>query len=131
MTAKGNHKLFREMSEPFASDEEAGKAVDAFSAEFAELRKKHRIKNVYCVMNVPYISEGGEADSGDEVMDDICRMDVVELLVWRDAAMRTCEHLGMLPSEFGAYIRLCRATSHVPQVGKQPRPDLLAEDSTV
>jgi len=51
--------------------------------------------------------------------------DVKLLLQWRDAALRTSKHLGMLPEEFGAYVLLCRAVGHVPEVGGRKRPDLL------
>lgn len=50
------------------------------------------------------------------------------LLEWRDAALRTCPHLGMLSHEMGAYLLLCRETGHVPEIGGRKRPDLLKAD---
>jgi hypothetical protein len=55
-----NPKLFREMSEPFASKEEAREAADAFQEELGELRKKHKIRDVLYVCAFSTIGDNGE-----------------------------------------------------------------------
>lgn len=43
-------QTYRECSEPFATTEEADDAVEAFWAEMTELRKRHKLANVYVVI---------------------------------------------------------------------------------
>lgn len=58
-------------------------------------------------------------------MNDFDKGHIRVLLEWRDAAMRTCPHLGMSGDEMGAYLVLCRKIGKAPHVGGAPRPDLL------
>jgi len=52
--------LYRRMSEPLASPEEANKAVEAFFADLRALREKHHIRDVLCVVQLAYEQEGVE-----------------------------------------------------------------------
>jgi hypothetical protein len=52
---------YRRMSEPFANVEEAGAAYEAFMKELVELRKRHRIKDVFVVSEIAVITADGEA----------------------------------------------------------------------
>jgi hypothetical protein len=56
-------KLYRQMQVPFASREEATKASTAFIEELAELRKKHRIRDITYIMMFGYDSDEGESDA--------------------------------------------------------------------
>lgn len=56
-------KLYRQMQIPFASREEAAKASAAFVEELAELRKKHRIREVAYVLMFGYEMDEGESDA--------------------------------------------------------------------
>lgn len=60
-----NPKLFREMSVPFASAEAANQAVEAFYVELGELRKKHKLTNVYTVINASYATTDPEDDEAE------------------------------------------------------------------
>lgn len=53
-------KLYREMSKPFDTVEQARAASSAFVDEFIELRKKHRIADVYCITQFCYLNDEGE-----------------------------------------------------------------------
>lgn len=57
---KPNPELFRKMSEPFESVEEANKAIVAFFEEVGELRKKHGLENVYFIISGTWKTEEGE-----------------------------------------------------------------------
>lgn len=59
MTHIANPKLFRELSEPFTSNEEADKALRAFFDELGELRKKHRIRDLHMIV-------GGSVRTSDD-----------------------------------------------------------------
>lgn len=52
---------YREMSEPFASSEEANTALQAFFDEVAEARIKHKITDVLLVVSCIAVTAEGEA----------------------------------------------------------------------
>jgi len=56
-------KTYREMSIPFASNEEASKANEAFKDELATLRKKYRMRDLVVVAQFSYESSEGECDA--------------------------------------------------------------------
>lgn len=65
MLPKNDPANYRRVSEPFASQEEAQKAIDTFlDDEVAELRNKHRIKDVHICIEVHAITESGEVGMG-------------------------------------------------------------------
>lgn len=51
-------KLYRELSVPFESAAAAEAAWEAFEAELYELRKKHRIRDLAYVAQIPVAFEG-------------------------------------------------------------------------
>lgn len=55
-----NPGLFRRMAEPFPNVEAANVAVEAFWDEFAALREKHKVTNVYVIVESPYLADDGE-----------------------------------------------------------------------
>ena len=59
-----NHKLYRELSEPFESTEAANAAVKGFSDAVEEARSKFRMRDLYCVMQFDYVTESGEVTGG-------------------------------------------------------------------
>ena len=63
MSAKVDQKRYRQLSEPFASPEAANKAIEAFFEELGELRVKHRLPDIYCIIagNVLY-PDGNEGE---------------------------------------------------------------------
>ena len=54
--------LYRRMSEPFASIEEANEHVIPFFQELAELRKKYRIKDVSVVVECNVLDPDGKEE---------------------------------------------------------------------
>ena len=70
-----NPKLFREMSEPFPTQEEANAAIAAFWQDVLAAREKHRIATGYLVMSW-FVGADGEETSrrsagagfGDELL---------------------------------------------------------------
>lgn len=60
MKAERNPKLYRELCKPFATHAEAQAAVEAFEADLAAIRTKHRIPDVYCVIQFGRLDEEGE-----------------------------------------------------------------------
>lgn len=61
MTRDG--KLYRELSEPFESPDEANAAIEAFIKDLAEIRKKHGLRDVLCVISSACTyPDGEEAD---------------------------------------------------------------------
>lgn len=52
------------MAKPFESKEKLDAAVEAFSAELRELRKKHKMTDVYVII-ANSCAEGGEEDAGE------------------------------------------------------------------
>lgn len=61
---KSNPKLYRELSEPFASAADANTALDAFFQGVEELRKQHRFANVYVIVCASM--QGDTADDEQE-----------------------------------------------------------------
>jgi len=59
-----NAKLYRELSQPFATVEEAEAAVQAFADDLHELRRKHRIPDVLTV--IEFVVIDGE-DEGPRI----------------------------------------------------------------
>lgn len=57
-----NPKLYRELSEPFASPEAANDAINAFLEDLGAIREKHRILNVLCVVSGTMIERGEETE---------------------------------------------------------------------
>lgn len=55
-----NPGLYRRMSEPFASAEEATAAINAFFDDLAALREKHRIADVHVIAKTNAIETDGE-----------------------------------------------------------------------
>ena len=55
-----NPGLYRELSTPYASVDEANKNLKAFWDDLAEIRKKHRIADLQVVIRVSALSEDGE-----------------------------------------------------------------------
>lgn len=53
--SSANPKLYREMSIPFLSHQAASEAVTAFHEELGELRRKHKIPDLYVVAEVGYL----------------------------------------------------------------------------
>lgn len=45
-----NPKLFRELSLPFESSDDADAAIQAFNDDLALIREKHHIANIYCIV---------------------------------------------------------------------------------
>lgn len=60
-------KLFRELSEPFPTMDALTAALDAFTKDLGEIREKHRIANVYCVLAFSVIENGEETESMSSV----------------------------------------------------------------
>lgn len=58
--SKHDPKLFREMSEPFASVAEADEAVRKLFDDLYEARKKHRIANMLVTIEINTITDSGE-----------------------------------------------------------------------
>lgn len=54
---KPNEKLYKRLSKPYESQEEAAKAIKAFTEAVSKLRRKHKIAEV--VMGVGVYVEGG------------------------------------------------------------------------
>ena len=52
--------LYRQMSIPFNTIDQANEALAAFFAEVAELRKKHRIADVVCLCEISHTLDGEE-----------------------------------------------------------------------
>lgn len=59
MTAR-DPKLYRELSEPFESPDEANAAVEAFFNDLGEIRKKHGFPDVICVISGSCVYPDGE-----------------------------------------------------------------------
>lgn len=57
---KNNPALYRELSQPFANLEAANAALEGFAKEFEELRKKHRIPDVVCIVEMNIADQDGE-----------------------------------------------------------------------
>jgi hypothetical protein len=55
-----NPKLYRELSVPFETLAAADAAIQGFFAEFEALREKWKLQDVYAVVEVPVLDEGGE-----------------------------------------------------------------------
>lgn len=55
-----NQELFREMSKPFESQDSADAAINAFFHDLGELRKKHKLTNLYCIISGSYVDQSGE-----------------------------------------------------------------------
>lgn len=55
-----NLKLFREMSVPYESIEAANAALQAFQDDLAELRKKHKIPTLLCLLHVTWLDDEDE-----------------------------------------------------------------------
>lgn len=55
MTTIKNPALYRRMSEPHASQQDAAKAVSAFFDELQTLRERHRIRDLLCVAQVAFV----------------------------------------------------------------------------
>jgi hypothetical protein len=60
---KSDPALYAELSKPFPSREEADAALTAFQADMQELRKRHRIGNLYLVTLVHFQMPGGKEDA--------------------------------------------------------------------
>ena len=60
MQIKPDPKLYREMAVPFPSPEAANEAHEAFFTELGELRKKHKIRDLYCTVAGSAVYEDGE-----------------------------------------------------------------------
>ena len=60
MKATSNPKLYRELSAPFLSCEEANKSLEAFGSELEALRIKHRIADVVVVVSVNAKTDGDD-----------------------------------------------------------------------
>ncbi len=60
MNFEPNPKLYREMSKPFSSMQEANAALQAFMDELGELRKKHKLPDVYFCVRISYEKDGEE-----------------------------------------------------------------------
>ena len=58
-------------------------------------------------------------------MTELDKDNIRSLLEWRDAALRTCGHLGMYVDELAAYVYLCKAVDKVPVIGGRNRPELV------
>lgn len=56
-----NPELFARMDAPFTASAEAEQAVHAFLTDLEALREKHRIANVYTIVEVRALDEGGDA----------------------------------------------------------------------
>lgn len=56
-------KLYRELSQPFASVEAASEALDKFNSEVRELRSKYRIPDVVILTSVNIDYPDGEASA--------------------------------------------------------------------
>lgn len=52
MTVIQDAKTYYKLSEPFADADAANAALDAFYAELRELRKKHRLADVHCIVRI-------------------------------------------------------------------------------
>ena len=52
-----NHKLYRELNQPFASPDELDAAIKAFLADVMEARKRHRILNIVMMMQCPVMTD--------------------------------------------------------------------------
>lgn len=55
-------KLYRKLEIPFSSQEEASKAIQAFTEGLKELRKKHRVRDFAYSAMLAYESNDGESD---------------------------------------------------------------------
>jgi hypothetical protein len=64
MDNEPNPKLYRELSEPFDSIEDANRACSEFFDKLAVLRKEYRIRDVYCVAQFAYMSDDGREAEG-------------------------------------------------------------------
>jgi hypothetical protein len=73
--------LYAKMSEPFATEEEAGAAFKAFSRDFRKLRAKHRIANAIAVCAVN-VQVGDAATSLATVMQNGASSETKYLLAW-------------------------------------------------
>lgn len=57
-----NPKRYRELSEPFASSEEADAAIKAFMDDVEQSRVKHKVRDVYLVIGGSAMYESGEGE---------------------------------------------------------------------
>lgn len=63
-----NPKLYRELQQPFTSQDEAQKASSAFQDELAELRKKHRMRDLLVVAMFSYGFGDGEVGESESII---------------------------------------------------------------
>lgn len=59
-----NPKLYREMSEPHENMEALNAALGSFFDDVAELRKKHKLRDVVFIVNTSYVAKDGEEIDG-------------------------------------------------------------------
>ncbi len=62
MPEKSNKAVYREMSVPFASPDACNEAINAFFNELSELRRKHKIRDLICVLNGSVLYPKDETD---------------------------------------------------------------------
>ena len=55
-----NPALYRKLSEPFASRDAGNVALEAFAKDLSELREKHHIADLVCVLSVNAMEECDE-----------------------------------------------------------------------
>jgi hypothetical protein len=55
--------LYRTLSDPFESQGKANAACEAFYADLRALREKHRLRDVYVILEFTVRDEKGQADS--------------------------------------------------------------------
>lgn len=62
MSAMSDPKKYRELNQPFADEEKAKAAIEAFEAEVRAARDRHGLPDVYLVFRVLTNSPDGEAE---------------------------------------------------------------------
>ena len=62
-----NPELYRELSKPYASMQEANAKAQEFYRRVGELRKELQISNLYCAIGVTWMGEPGTEYEGQEI----------------------------------------------------------------
>jgi hypothetical protein len=57
---ENNPALYRKLSEPFSGMDMANASLEAFAKDLAEIREKHKIRDVACVVQVSVMDASGE-----------------------------------------------------------------------
>ena len=98
---RSNPKLYRELSEPFASSEAVNEGLENFFADLGELRKKHKIRDLVVLVSLSYMSQ-----DGTDELDTITQMEYGDAMKHE---MMLAHTLGLVQAERQELIAKCLA----------------------